>query len=65
MTQLSFHNEDNIEELLDLRVVCFGLIKNFTNEVDRALHLERMSLFLSLDDDHDAHDLHRGHDIEQ
>ena len=43
----------------------FGLIKNLTNEVDRALYLIGVFGFLAFDDDSYANDARSGGDVDQ
>ena len=50
---------------MNLRVTCFGLIKNLTDEVDRTLYLIGVSNFLVLDDDSCANDVRSGGDVDQ
>jgi hypothetical protein len=51
MFQLLGCNQDGVDQLLDLRVSRFGLVKYFTDEVDKALDFVHMGGFLTLDHD--------------
>ena len=56
MAELARRDQNGIQQLLNLRVMSFGLIKNLTDEVDRTLHLIGVSDLLALDDDSCAND---------
>jgi hypothetical protein len=51
MFQLSGCNQYGIDQLLNLRVPSFGLIKHLADEVNSALDFEDMARFLMLDHD--------------
>jgi hypothetical protein len=51
MFQLSGCNQDGVDQLLDLGVPRFGLIKYLANEVNRALDFVDVVGFLTLDHD--------------
>jgi hypothetical protein len=46
VAQLSPGDEDNVQELLDLRVACLGVRQDFIDDVDWALDLEGVTLLL-------------------
>jgi hypothetical protein len=48
VAQLSLGNQDCVQELLDLGIANVGIIQDFTDKVNRALHLEGMPRFFSL-----------------
>jgi hypothetical protein len=64
VVQLSLGEEDGVQELLDLRVVHLGVGQDFTDEVDRTLHFEGVTLLLSFHHDGGTHHLSRGCDIQ-
>jgi hypothetical protein len=64
VAQLSSGDEDNIQELLDLRVACLGVRQDFTNEVDWTLDLEGMTLLLPFHYNDGTHHLSGGHDVQ-
>jgi hypothetical protein len=51
MFQLSGCNQDDIDQLLNLRVPGFGLIEHLADEVNRALDFVHVAKFLTLDHD--------------
>ena len=59
------HDQNGVEQLLNQRVMSFGLIKNLTDEVDRTLHLIGVSDLLTLDDDSCANNARSGGDVDQ
>jgi hypothetical protein len=46
--QLSPSDQENIQELLDLRVTGLGVGQDLANKIDRALHLESVPYLLPL-----------------
>jgi predicted GNAT family N-acyltransferase len=64
VVQLSSDDEDSLQELLDLRVACFGVEQDFTNEVDRTLDLEGVALLLPFHHDGGTHYLSSGCDVQ-
>jgi hypothetical protein len=65
MFQLSGCNQDGIDQLLNLGVSGFGLVKYLTDEVNRALDFINVVGFLTLDhDDYGDHAI-SGRDIEK
>jgi hypothetical protein len=65
VAQLFLSDKDSIQELLDLRVARLGVKQDFTDEVDRTLDLEGMTLLLPFHHDGGTHHLSSGHDIQQ
>ena len=65
MAELAQHDQNGIQQLLNLRVTSVGLIKNLVDEVDWMLHLIGMSGFLTLDDNSCANDARSGGDVDQ
>jgi hypothetical protein len=51
MFQLLGCNQDGVDQLLNLRVPGFGLIKHLADEVNRALNFVHVVRFLTLDHD--------------
>ena len=51
MFQLSGHDKYGVDELLNLRVPCVGLIEHLRDKVDWALHHINMFVFIAFDHD--------------
>jgi hypothetical protein len=64
VAQLPLSDEDGVQELLDLRVMSLRVGQDLANEVNKALHLERVPLFPLLHHQGDADYLHGGHNVE-
>ena len=65
MVELARRDQNGVQQLLNLRVTSFGLIKNLVDEVDRTLHLIGVFDFLTLNDDSCANDARSGGDVDQ
>ena len=65
MAELARHDQNGVQQLLNLRVTSFGLIKNLTDEVDQTLYRIGVSNFLMLDDDSWANNVRSGGDVDQ
>jgi len=65
MVQFMRRQQHGVEEFLDLWVPRLGIKKYFANEVDRALYLLKMSVFLLLNDDSSADDVGSHCDVQQ
>ena len=65
MAQFARCQQHGVVEFLDLRVPRLGIRKYFANEVDRALYLLKMFVFLSLNDDSSADDIGSHCDVQQ
>jgi hypothetical protein len=64
VAQLSPGDEDNVQELLDLRVTCLGVGQNITNEVDQTLDLEGVAFLLQFHHDGGTHHLSGGCNVQ-
>jgi hypothetical protein len=65
VSQLSPRQNYRVQQLLDLRVVDFGLGQYFTDEVDRPLDGQCLPLFSSLNHDRGADHLSGSGDVDQ
>ena len=65
MVELARRGQNSVQELLDLRITSFGLIKDLADEVDRALYLIGVSDFLAFDDDSCANDTRSNGDVDR
>jgi len=65
MVELVRCDQNGLQQLLNLRVMSFRLVKNLTDEVDWTLHLIGVYNFLALDDDSYANDTRTGGDVDQ
>jgi hypothetical protein len=63
VAQLSSSDEDSVQELLDVWVVCLGVGQDFADEVDRTLDFEGMTLLLPLYYDGGTHHLSSGRNV--
>lgn len=63
--QLSFGDEDCVEQFLYLGVPCLGLLQHFTDEIHWPLELEHVALSFSLDHQRGAKYLDGGRDVEK
>jgi hypothetical protein len=65
MFQLLRYKQDDVDQLLNLRVPRFGLIKYLTDEVNRALDFVNVARFLTLDHDDYRDHVISGYNIEE
>jgi hypothetical protein len=65
MFQLSRCNQDDVDQLLNLRVPRFGLIEYLADEVNRALNFVNVAGFLTLNHDDCRDHAISGHNIEE
>ena len=65
MAELARCDQNGVEQLLNLRVMSFGLINNLTDEVYRMLNLIGVPGLLAFDDDSCANDVRSGGDVDQ
>jgi hypothetical protein len=63
VAQLPLGDEDGVQELLDLWVACLSVRQGFTDDVDRTLDFEGVTLLLPFHYDGGTHYLSSGHDI--
>ena len=50
VAELSGHNQDCLQELLDLWILSLRLVQDFTDKINRAMNLVHMSSLFSFDD---------------
>jgi hypothetical protein len=63
--QLSFGNQDGVQELLDLRITGLGIGQDLADKINRVLHLESVPCLFSLYNQSSADHFRGGRDIQQ